>query len=69
VVRALQAARERGATAVAFTGARGGPVADAADLAFRAPSSSTPRIQELHILAWHAICEVVEAELARRPEA
>ena len=69
VVRALQAARERGATAIAFTGARGGPVADAADLAFRAPSSSTPRIQELHILAWHAICEVVEAELARRPEA
>lgn len=69
VVRALEAARERGATAVAFTGARGGPVAEAADLQFRAPSSSTPRIQELHILAWHAICDVVEAELTRRPEA
>ncbi len=65
VVRALTVARERGAIPVAFTGLRGGPVADAAELVFRAPATSTPRIQELHILGWHAICEVVEATLVR----
>lgn len=64
VVRALEAARKKGAITIGFTGAQGGPIADAADHAFRAPSSATPRVQELHILAWHSICEVVEATLA-----
>ncbi len=63
VVRALEAARARGATTLAFTGENGGAVADAADLVFRAPATQTPRIQELHILAWHGICEVVERTL------
>lgn len=65
VLRALEAARERGATAIAFTGMADGPMAAAAELTFRAPSHETPRIQELHILAWHGISEVVEAELTR----
>ena len=69
IVRALEAAREIGAIPMAFTGASGGRVADVAELRFRAPSTSTSRIQELHILSWHAICEVVEAELTRKPEA
>ncbi|HEY2405605.1 MAG TPA: SIS domain-containing protein [Polyangiaceae bacterium] len=63
IVRALDAARERGAFAIAFTGRNGGPIAKAADLAFRAPEAATPRIQELHILAWHGICEIVELAL------
>jgi D-sedoheptulose 7-phosphate isomerase len=64
VVRALEAARERGAFTIAFVGRNGGPIANAADLAFRAPDAATPRVQELHILAWHAVCEIVEAALA-----
>ncbi len=63
VVRALEAARERGAFGIAFTGRNGGPIAKAAKLAFKAPESATPRVQELHILAWHGICEIVEAAL------
>ena len=63
VLRALEAGREKGAVPIAFTGASGGPVAQAANLAFLAPASATPRIQELHILAWHGICEVVESAL------
>ncbi len=65
VVRALEAGRERGAFGLAFTGRNGGPIARAADLAFKAPEAATPRVQELHILAWHGICELVEAELVR----
>ncbi|HEY6562605.1 MAG TPA: SIS domain-containing protein [Polyangiaceae bacterium] len=65
VLRALEAARERGAITVAFTGAKPGPIARAADLCFFAPSESTPRVQELHVLGWHGVCELVEASLAR----
>jgi D-sedoheptulose 7-phosphate isomerase len=64
VVRALEAAREKGATPIAFVGRNGGPIKKAADFAFQAPDSSTARIQELHILAWHGISEIVEAGLA-----
>lgn len=65
VVRALRAARERGGTSIAFVGLSGGLVAEVADLVFKAPDASTPRIQELQILAWHGICEIVEAALAK----
>lgn len=68
VVRALEVARECGATTVAFTGRNGNAVAKAADYAYKAPDAETPRVQELHILAWHGICEVVEAALASRSE-
>ena len=64
VVRALAAAHERGARTIAFVGEQGGPVADRADFAFRAPHPATPRIQELHMLAWHGVCEIVEAVMA-----
>jgi len=63
VVRALDAAREKGAIGIAFTGRNGGPIAKAAKFAFKAPEAATPRVQELHILAWHGICEIVEAAL------
>jgi D-sedoheptulose 7-phosphate isomerase len=63
VVRALEVAREVGAVTLAFTGRNGGPVAQAADLCFKAPDTATPRVQELHLLAWHGVCEVVEAAL------
>jgi D-sedoheptulose 7-phosphate isomerase len=63
VVRALEAGREKGALGIAFTGRNGGPIAKAAHLAFKAPEAATPRVQELHILAWHGICEIVEAAL------
>jgi D-sedoheptulose 7-phosphate isomerase len=63
VVRALEVAEERGALGIAFTGRNGGPIAKAARLSFKAPESATPRIQELHILAFHGICEIVEQAL------
>lgn len=64
VLETLRAARDLGAVTIGFTGSGGGSMVDLCDLCFRAPSASTPRIQELHILAWHAICELVESELA-----
>ena len=63
VFLALEAARKIGAVAVAFTGKGGGQVAKAADFLFEVPSSDTPRIQEVHILAGHILCEILEKEL------
>ena len=68
VVRALEVARECGAVTLAFTGRNGGAVAKAADFCFKAPDQATPRVQELHLLAWHGICEVVEAAMVSRAE-
>ncbi len=65
VLRALDDAKAKGAVRVGFTGMRGSVLAEHTDLCFRAPAVDTPRIQELHILAWHSICEVVEAALVR----
>lgn len=68
VVRALEVARECGAMTMAFTGRNGGAVAKAAELTFKAPDAATPRVQELHLLAWHGICEVVEAAMVSKSE-
>ena len=63
VVRALATARELGLTTIAFTGAVGGRAAEQADILIGAPSRETARIQELHILAIHSICQQVEDAL------
>ena len=64
VAAAFSAAQEGGLVTIALTGAEGGPIAEAADVAIRAPATSTPRIQEMHITIGHTICELVERALA-----
>jgi D-sedoheptulose 7-phosphate isomerase len=60
VLRALQVARDIGMASVGFTGQSGGQIQDCVDICFTAPSSSTPRIQEVHLTAGHIIIELVE---------
>lgn len=64
VVRAAHAARERGMKVVALTGAGGGDLAPLADVLLDVPSESTPRIQELHILYYHHLCQQIEARVS-----
>jgi len=63
VVRALQAAAEAGAVRVALTGEGGGRLADNSDILLAVPSKVTARIQEMHILLGHLMCEALEQEL------
>jgi D-sedoheptulose 7-phosphate isomerase len=63
VLHGVQAGRSMGAITVGFTGTGGGPLQEHVDLCFQAPAASTPRIQELHLLAWHSICELAERQL------
>jgi D-sedoheptulose 7-phosphate isomerase len=60
VLRALAAARERGLTALGFTGEGGGRMAALCDLILMAPSKWTPVIQQVHITAAHIYCALVE---------
>jgi D-sedoheptulose 7-phosphate isomerase len=60
VLLALRAARDLGLTTVGFTGAGGGEMADLCDLCLAAPSDETPIIQQIHIIAGHMICGLVE---------
>jgi len=64
VLKAVGKAKELGMITVGFSGDDGGKLKQAVDVCFRVPSRSTPRIQEAHIAAAHAICETVEAEFA-----
>jgi len=64
VVLAINAARARGAFTAALVGAKACKLDGAADIALKAPSDATPRIQEMHILLIHAICEMVENEFS-----
>jgi len=60
IVDALAAARAAGATTVLFTGGDGGRAAALADHLLLVPSTSTPRVQEMHTFLLHAISELVD---------
>ncbi|MBK1725017.1 D-sedoheptulose-7-phosphate isomerase [Thiocystis violacea] len=58
--RVLEVATERGVTTVLLTGAKH-PELPRADLVLAVPSRETPRIQELHLVLGHFLCEIVES--------
>jgi D-sedoheptulose 7-phosphate isomerase len=60
VVRGLAAAREHGAKTVLFTGGDGGAALEHADHALVVPSTTTARIQEMHLLLLHLVIEHVD---------
>lgn len=66
VSRAIQAAHERGMAIVALTGRDGGAMAallQGADVEIRVPAERTCRIQEVHLLVLHCLCDLIDAEL------
>ena len=66
VVEAVTAAHERSMFVVALSGRDGGslaPLLAADDIEIRVPADSTARIQEVHLLAIHCICDLIDREL------
>lgn len=63
VIQAFSQARKMNMKTVGLTGAGGGKLASLTDLLLDVPSSSTPRIQELHMQIYHFICEQVEMRI------
>src|SRR6201991_4811163 len=60
ILKAFEAAREKGIITVGFTGDTGGKMKPLSDYLVNVPSKDTPRIQESHITVGHIICELVE---------
>ncbi|GBE02431.1 phosphoheptose isomerase [bacterium BMS3Bbin06] len=67
ILKALDAAKKRGLIRISLTGEKGRKMASKSDYAFVVPSADTPRIQEVHIMIGHIICEVVEEILFELP--
>jgi phosphoheptose isomerase len=67
VLRAAEAAAERGMLAVALTGRGGGRLREICAEALVVPSDATERIQEAHITLIHLLCELVERSLFPEP--
>lgn len=66
VIRAIEAAHDRGMTVIALTGRDGGEVANLMqgnDVELRVPASSTARIQEVHLLIIHCLCDLIDVQL------
>ncbi len=66
VLDGLRAARDAGMRTVALLGREGGDAVGLVDLALVVPGTTTARIQEVHILAGHLLCEHIEELLAAR---
>ena len=63
VVNALRRARERGLRTIGLTGSGGRKIAELCDVLLEVPLTSTARVQEVHLVTYHAICGAVEARL------
>lgn len=63
VLRAAKVAKEKDMKVIGLTGADGGRLKQFCHLCLYVPSNSTPRIQEMHTLIGHIICQLVEEAL------
>ncbi len=66
ILAAISMAREMGLVSVGFTGLRGTSMKDVCDHVLISPTDDTPVVQQIHMMALHAICDEVEAVLMAR---
>lgn len=66
ILQAAEAAHHRDMAIIAVTGKEGGalaPLLSESDLELRVPAQSTARIQEVHLLITHCLCDLVDQQL------
>ena len=66
VIRAIAAAHERGMNVIALTGRDGGRMANIfqpGDVEIRVPATRTARIQEVHLIVIHCLCDLIDTTL------
>ena len=64
IISALKLAKEMGCSTLGFSGRDGGAMNEVCDVNLVVPSNDTPRIQEMHILFGHTICQIIDDELS-----
>ena len=60
VINAINVAKSKGCKTIGLSGKDGGAMNDCLDFNIIVPSSSTPRIQEMHLLIEHILCNIIE---------
>jgi D-sedoheptulose 7-phosphate isomerase len=60
VIRGLETAKRIGATTIGFTGRSGGRLPELCDYCFRAAHNQSDRVQEVHQLGYHLVCDRIE---------
>lgn len=67
ILHALEQSREMGLVTIGFTGNRGGPMQSLCTHTLAVPSTSTPKIQEGHLLLGHILCGLIEQAMFAAP--
>jgi D-sedoheptulose 7-phosphate isomerase len=63
ILKAIVAAKSIGLVVIGLTGRSGGKMKALCDICLCAPSDSTPRIQECHLVIEHSLCACIEEQL------
>jgi D-sedoheptulose 7-phosphate isomerase len=66
IIKAVNAAHDKNMNVVALTGKEGGRLVtelNESDIEIRVPSQSTARIQEVHLLITHCLCDLIDHQL------
>lgn len=63
VLKAMEVARQHGATTIGFTGHRGGQLKDRVDLCIQVPSPRIEQQEDAHLILEHCICAAIRTEL------
>jgi len=65
VQEGIKIAKKKGGITIGLLGNGGGTIKRFVDVSIEVPSTNTARIQEVHRVIYHAICDIVEKELAK----
>ncbi|AVT82894.1 D-sedoheptulose 7-phosphate isomerase [Rhodopseudomonas palustris] len=65
ILAALEVARQRGLVTVGMTGPSGGSMGTLCDHLLIAPAPETALVQQIHLMAAHAICDEIEVALGK----
>ncbi|MFN2489997.1 MAG: glycosyltransferase [Actinomycetota bacterium] len=66
IVRAFEVARRAGILCIGIVGGDGGEIRGLSDVSVLVPTSDTQRVQEVHTVVLHALCELIEDAMAFR---
>lgn len=64
VLMAVEVAHENGCSVIGLTGATGGKLSAVSDICLNVPVTETARIQEMHLLIEHLLCDLADKALA-----
>lgn len=65
LINAISKAREKGLIIISLLGKDGGKIKGLSDYEIIVPSQDTPRIQEIHQIIYHTVCQLVEQSLLK----